>query len=175
MSIAKAGIVTSLNARTTILAAANPLYGRYNTKISVHENINLPAALMSRFDHIFLLLDKPDQDMDADLAKHVAFVHQMSSHPALDFEPYNHEFLRGYIQACQNLEPLIPDDLHNYIVNHYVEKRKQQTQMEVGSMYITPRTLLGVIRTAQAIAKLRFADLVDQDDIDEAMRLIDAC
>ena len=75
VSIAKAGIVTSLNARTTILAAANPLYGRYNTKISVHENINLPAALMSRFDHIFLLLDKPDSDMDAELAKHVAFVH----------------------------------------------------------------------------------------------------
>ena len=65
--------------------------------------------------------------------------------------------------------------MHNYIVNHYVEKRKQQTQMEIGSMYVTPRTLLGVIRTAQAIAKLRFADLVDQDDIDEAMRLIDAC
>lgn len=64
MSIAKAGITTSLNARTSVLAAANPLYGRYNVDKDPSENINLPAALLSRFDLIFLLLDRADVEMD---------------------------------------------------------------------------------------------------------------
>jgi DNA replication licensing factor MCM7 len=71
VSIAKAGITTSLNARASILAAANPLYGRYNNKLTPHENINLPAALLSRFDLIFLLLDLANEDDDIALAKHV--------------------------------------------------------------------------------------------------------
>ena len=76
ISIAKAGITTSLNARTSILAAANPVYGRYNKALKPHENINLPAALLSRFDLIFLLLDKHDTELDTKLAKHVTRVHQ---------------------------------------------------------------------------------------------------
>jgi DNA replication licensing factor MCM7 len=75
VSIAKAGITTSLNARTSILAAANPLYGRYNPTKSPEENINLPKALLSRFDLIFLLLDKHDQVKDEALAIHVTKVH----------------------------------------------------------------------------------------------------
>ena len=58
ISIAKAGILTTLNARTSILAAANPAYGRYNMKRSIQDNINLPAALLSRFDLIWLIADK---------------------------------------------------------------------------------------------------------------------
>jgi DNA replication licensing factor MCM7 len=71
ISIAKAGITTSLNARTSILAAANPVYGRYNKKLAPHENINLSAALLSRFDLIFLLLDLANSEMDTNLARHV--------------------------------------------------------------------------------------------------------
>jgi DNA replication licensing factor MCM7 len=76
ISIAKAGITTSLNARTAILAAANPVYGRYNKNLKPHENINLPAALVSRFDIIFLLLDQADSKLDTELAMHVTSVHQ---------------------------------------------------------------------------------------------------
>jgi DNA replication licensing factor MCM7 len=68
--------VTGEHARTSVLAAANPLYGRYNPKLKPHENINLPAALLSRFDLIFLLLDKIDKEMDKQLAYHVAKVHK---------------------------------------------------------------------------------------------------
>lgn len=64
ISIAKAGITTTLNARSSILAAANPVYGRYNKTISPHRNINMPAALMSRFDLIFILLDSCDLAKD---------------------------------------------------------------------------------------------------------------
>ena len=73
MSIAKAGITTTLNARSAILAAANPLYGRYNTRKSMAQNINLPAALLSRFDLIFLLLDKADPQHDAQVKKYIIF------------------------------------------------------------------------------------------------------
>ena len=86
ISISKAGISTTLNARTSILAAANPLYGRYNPKISPVENINLPAALLSRFDLLFLILDKPTREDDEHLAEHVTYVHMHNTHPEFDFE-----------------------------------------------------------------------------------------
>lgn len=82
VSIAKAGIMTTLNARTCVLAAANPLYGRYNPRAAsdphtaLLRNVNLPAALLSRFDLLFLILDKPDVDTDRLLAEHVTYVHQ---------------------------------------------------------------------------------------------------
>jgi DNA replication licensing factor MCM7 len=130
---------------------------------------------MSRFDHIFLLLDKPNEEIDSELAKHVAFVHQNSTHPALDFDAYSEDFIRAYVAAGKYYEPVIPKNLHTYIVENYIEKRKMQNEMEAGSMYITPRTLLGIIRTAQAHAKIRYSAIVEQEDVDEALRLIDAC
>jgi DNA replication licensing factor MCM7 len=87
ISIAKAGITTTLNARTSVLAAANPIYGRYNPKLSPVENINLPAALLSRFDIMFLILDRPSREDDERLAHHVTHVHMYNSHPVLEHEP----------------------------------------------------------------------------------------
>lgn len=87
ISISKAGITTTLNARTSVLAAANPLYGRYNTKLSPVENINLPAALLSRFDIMFLILDKPTKADDERLAQHVTHVHMFNAHPPLEHDP----------------------------------------------------------------------------------------
>lgn len=87
ISISKAGISTTLNARTSVLAAANPIYGRYNPKISPVENINLPAALLSRFDVMFLILDKPSREDDERLAHHVTHVHMFNTHPTLEHDP----------------------------------------------------------------------------------------
>ncbi len=94
ISISKAGISTTLNARTSILAAANPLYGRYNPKISPVENINLPAALLSRFDLLFLILDKPNREDDEQLATHVTYVHMHNTHPSLDFDVIDPNLIR---------------------------------------------------------------------------------
>ena len=95
ISISKAGISTTLNARTSILAAANPLYGRYNPKVSPVENINLPAALLSRFDLLFLILDKPSRDDDERLAEHVTHVHMFNEHPPLQYEPVDPNIMKS--------------------------------------------------------------------------------
>jgi DNA replication licensing factor MCM7 len=102
ISISKAGISTTLNARTSILAAANPLYGRYNPKVSPVENINLPAALLSRFDLLFLILDKPNKDDDERLAHHVTYVHMFNRHPELDHDPVEPLLMR-FAPTCSFL------------------------------------------------------------------------
>ena len=106
--IAKAGIQTRLNARTSILAAANPLFGRYNTKKSPGENINLPAALLSRFDLLYLIIvyplnsefisqDRPDIESDLNLAQHITSVHRYNKPPKPEYEIYSTDFLKAYI------------------------------------------------------------------------------
>jgi len=123
VSIAKAGITTTLNARTSVLAAANPVYGRYNIKMSAHQNINMPASLLSRFDIIFLLLDKADKDQDALLAHHVGFVHKNKRHPERE-KLFSTEFLRGYVSLAKQYDPTIDLDASQYIQSKYIDKRK---------------------------------------------------
>ena len=180
ISISKAGISTTLNARTSILAAANPIYGRYNPRISPVENINLPAALLSRFDILFLLLDTPTRETDAQLAKHVAYVHMNNRHPDLGtvdgvvFTPHE---VRAYIAQARTFRPVVPEAVSEYLIKTYVRLRDQQRRAEKKGKqfaHTTPRTLLGVVRLAQALARLRFANAVSQDDVDEALRLVES-
>jgi DNA replication licensing factor MCM7 len=173
ISIAKAGITTTLNARTSILAAANPLHGRYNPKRSPRENINLPPALLSRFDLIFLILDTPHIDTDTRLAAHVCQVHRTSRAPqsptSLDISP---ELFRQYISVARQHQPTVPHGLVDYIVGAYVSLRMNDLAHK-DTTFTTPRTLLAVLRLAQALAKVRLSDEVSQADVDEAMRLIE--
>ncbi|KAJ6784851.1 hypothetical protein PWT90_08704 [Aphanocladium album] len=179
ISISKAGISTTLNARTSILAAANPIYGRYNPRISPVENINLPAALLSRFDILFLLLDVPTRESDEQLAKHVAFVHMNNRHPDLGtdnvvFTPHE---VRSYVAQARTYRPVVPESVTEYMIRTYVRMRDQQQRAEKKGKqftHTTPRTLLGIVRLAQALARLRFSNEVTQDDVDEALRLVEA-
>jgi DNA replication licensing factor MCM7 len=177
ISIAKAGITTTLNARTSILAAANPQYGRYNTKRTPSENINLPAALLSRFDLCFLLLDVHDVDRDLKFARHVLHVHTHNEHPPLTFEPVTSEYLRAYIAHARSAEPYVPEALSDYIVSAYVNLREggHERDAETTGAYTTARTLLAILRLSQALARLRLSAEVSQHDIDEAMRLMHMC
>lgn len=175
VSIAKAGITTTLNARTAILAAANPLFGRYNPRLSPTENINLPAALLSRFDLMFLILDRADADNDMALARHVTYVHKHGRHPELDFEPMSPEFIRAYVAQARRVEPWIPEPLTRTIVAEYVAMRQREAEAAKVSntrSVMTARALLSILRMAQALARLRFATEVGQADIDEAIRLV---
>ncbi|KIV94395.1 hypothetical protein PV10_02164 [Exophiala mesophila] len=178
ISISKAGITTTLNARTSILAAANPLYGRYNPRISPVDNINLPAALLSRFDVLFLILDTPSRESDEELANHVCYVHMHNSHPEREgdgviFAP---EEVRQYIAQARTFRPNVPKSVSEYMVGAYVRMRQQQKRDEGGKKHFThtsPRTLLGVLRLSQALARLRFSNEVVNEDVDEALRLIE--
>jgi len=175
ISISKAGISTTLNARTSILAAANPIYGRYNPRISPVDNINLPAALLSRFDILFLLLDTPTRESDEQLAKHVAYVHMNNKHPeAVVFTPHE---VRSYVAQARTYRPVVPQSCSDYMIKTYVRMRDQQQRSEKNGKqftHTTPRTLLGVVRLSQALARLRFSNEVTQDDVDEALRLVEA-
>lgn len=178
ISISKAGITTTLNARTSILAAANPLYGRYNPRVSPVENINLPAALLSRFDVLFLILDTPSRDADEELARHVTHVHIHNSHPQaqegdLIFTPAE---VRQWIARARTFRPVVPKSVSDYLVGAYVRMRQQQKRDESAKRqfsHASPRTLLGVVRLSQALARLRFSDVVVTEDVDEALRLVE--
>ncbi|KAG6877575.1 hypothetical protein C0992_009658 [Termitomyces sp. T32_za158] len=177
ISISKAGISTTLNARTSILAAANPLYGRYNPRVSPVENINLPAALLSRFDLLFLILDKPSRDDDERLAQHVTYVHMHNQHPTLEHDVIDPLIMRHYIAMARTKRPTVPPRVSSYVVDSYVRLRKvskEEEEQNKSHSYTSARTLLGILRLAQALARLRLADVVVREDVDEALRLM-AC
>lgn len=172
ISIAKAGIMTSLNARVSILAAANPAYGRYNPKRSVEANIQLPAALLSRFDLLWLILDKPDRENDLRLAQHITYVHQNCVHPPTQFRPLDMRLIRRYIALCRRKQPRVPKSLTEYIVTAYVELRREARNSR-DMTFTSARNLLAILRLASALARLRLVDTVEKEDVNEAMRLME--
>ncbi|CAL1398694.1 unnamed protein product [Linum trigynum] len=172
VSIAKAGITTSLNARTAVLAAANPAWGRYDMRRSPAENINLPPALLSRFDLLWLILDRADMDADLELARHVVYVHQNKKSPALGFDPLEPSILRAYISAARRFSPYVPRNLEEYIATAYSSIRQEEAKSNAPHSYTTVRTLLSILRISAALARLRFSETVAQSDVDEALRLM---
>lgn len=172
ISIAKAGIMTSLNARVSILAAANPAYGRYNPKKSVEQNIQLPAALLSRFDILWLIQDKADRENDLRLAQHITYVHQHNIQPPTQFTPLDMKLMRRYIALCKKKQPTVPENLADYITGAYVEMRKEARNNK-DTTFTSARTLLAVLRLSTALARLRLADAVEKEDVNEAMRLME--
>lgn len=175
VSIAKAGIMTSLNARVSILAAANPAFGRYNIKRSAEANIQLPAALLSRFDLLWLIRDRCDSENDLRLAQHVTYVHQHSRPPKPQFETLDTKLISHYISACKLKLPVVPEALTDYIVGVYVQMRQEARGSKggVNQTFTSPRTLLALLRLSTALARLRLAGVVEKEDVNEAMRLME--
>jgi DNA replication licensing factor MCM7 len=178
ISISKAGINTTLNARTSILAAANPAQSRYNKQKSASENINLPPALLSRFDLLYLLLDEHKVEQDEKLAAHILYVHRAGRQPELTHEPLDTNLIRQYIAKSIRYEPVVPGRLQEFIVGAYVQKRRQahdfQKTQNGDFVYTQPRTLLAILRMSQALARLRFSNVVHEEDVCEALRLMDS-
>lgn len=176
VSVAKAGIITTLNARTSILASANPIGSKYNPDLSVIQNIDLPPTLLSRFDLVYLMLDKVDSRADRQLARHLASMYlEDTPENASAYEVLPVEFLTVYISyAKEHIHPVILPEAKRELVDAYVEMRKMGDDIRANEKRITATTrqLESMIRLSEAHAKMRLSRYVNKDDVKEAVRLI---
>lgn len=172
ISIAKAGIQATLNARTSILAAANPVGGRYNRKTTLRANINMSAPIMSRFDLFFVVLDECNEQIDDHLARHIVGIHQLKDEAV---EPeFSTEQLQRYIRFARLFQPVFTDEAKVTLVERYKELRSDDAQGGIGrnSYRITVRQLESLVRLSEAIAKACCVDQISPEFVDEAYRLL---
>lgn len=168
VSMAKAGILATLPARTSVLASANPIDSRYNPSKSVVENIQLPPTLLSRFDLIYLILDQPNEHQDRQLAQHLVGLYYET--PNVVQPPMDHALLRDYIDyARQHIHPQLSDEASNQLLESYLEMRARGAAARTISA--TPRQLESLVRISEALAKIRYRDTVTRGDVLEAVRL----
>jgi DNA replication licensing factor MCM4 len=174
VSIAKAGIVCTLNARTSILASANPKESRYNPRMSVVQNIELGPTLLSRFDLIYLVLDIPDEARDRKLAKHLVSLYfddaaeKLQLHEIVDMAT-----LSAYVSyARRSVKPQLTEAASNVLVQGYVEMRDMGRQGANKVISATPRQLEAMIRLSEALARMRLSAHVEERDANEALRLM---
>uniref|UniRef100_A0A8C8IDY2 DNA replication licensing factor MCM4 n=1 Tax=Oncorhynchus tshawytscha TaxID=74940 RepID=A0A8C8IDY2_ONCTS len=169
LSIAKAGIICQLNARTSVLAAANPVESQWNPKKTTIENIQLPHTLLSRFDLIFLMLDPQDEAYDRRLAHHLVALYYQSEEQ-IEEEFLDMAVLKDYIAYARTyINPRLNEEASQALIEAYVDMRKIGSGRGMVSAY--PRQLESLIRLAEAHAKVRFSDKVETIDVEEAKRL----
>lgn len=175
VSVAKAGIITTLNARTSILAAANPIGSKYNPRLPIPKNIDLPPTLMSRFDLVYLVLDQVDEAMDRRLAQHLVglYLEDAPASGATDVIPI--ELLTAYLShARANVAPVLTAEASDLLARRYVELRKvgEDPRSAERRITATTRQLESMIRLSEAHARMRLSTVVTAADVEEAHRLI---
>ncbi|TVY25192.1 DNA replication licensing factor [Lachnellula hyalina] len=178
ISIAKAGITTILNARTSVLAAANPIFGRYDDLKTPGENIDFQTTILSRFDMIFIVKDDHDRNRDETIAKHVMNIHK-GGHGAE--EQAESEIpvdkMKRYISYCKSrCAPRLAPEAAEKLSSHFVSIRKQVHTAELeanarSSIPITVRQLEAIIRITESLAKLSLSPIATEQHVDEAIRL----
>ncbi|MEM3353158.1 MAG: minichromosome maintenance protein MCM, partial [Saccharolobus sp.] len=168
VSIAKAGIVAKLNARASVIAAANPKLGRYISERPLSDNINLPPTILSRFDLIFILKDQPSE-LDKELANYIVDVHAGKiQRNIIDIDT-----LKKYIAyARKNIVPKITEEAKNLIVDFFVEMRRKSTESPESPILITPRQLEALIRLSEAYARMALKPLVTREDAERAINIM---
>jgi replicative DNA helicase Mcm len=167
-SVAKGGIVATLNARTSILSAANPIYGKYDPYKNITENVNLPVPLLTRFDLIFIVRDSPDKEKDNLVASHILEIHRDTEHaarPVIDIDLFS-----KYLSYAKQIEPALTPEAIDIIRSYYMDMRRVESE---GMITVTPRQLEGLIRLASARARLLLKDMVDTEDAQRAIYLVD--
>lgn len=171
ISVAKAGIVTKFRAKTAILAAANPRYGRFDQTKNLADQFEISPTLLSRFDLIFPIVDILDEEKDAKLAQHILSAHMNIQASEPETGVLDRDFLRKYISyARQHVFPQLTKAAIEKIKDFYVEMRGQSK--DVGAVAITPRYLEGLVRLAEANAKMRLSMLVEERDAETAISLM---
>jgi len=171
VTISKANVQATLKAETSVLAAANPKFGRFDPYQSIAQQIDLPPTLINRFDIIFTLRDIPDKAKDERIALHVLREHQQDQREAI-IEP---QFFRKYVAyAKQRVHPKISAEASEELRNFYVDLRNRPVSSEAGMkpIPISARQLQALIRMAEASAKIRLRDEVLREDAKEAIELM---
>ncbi|XBW34854.1 hypothetical protein QEN19_000421 [Hanseniaspora menglaensis] len=188
ISVAKAGITTVLNSRTSVLAAANPIYGRYNDAKSPGENIDFQTTILSRFDMIFIVKDTHNEERDRNIANHVMNIHtgrnnENDENRASDGEQSDElslEFFKKYIAYCKTrCAPRLTPDASQRLVSHFVDIRKKVYINEVttkikSTIPITIRQLEAIIRISESLAKMQLNPVATEEHVAEAIRLFQA-
>lgn len=181
VSINKANISATLPARTSVLAAANPIHGRFDEFESIAEQFDLEPALQSRFDLIFTMQDKPEADKDRRIARSQLDSSQAGQRiargEAVDDPttqpPIEPDVLRAYIAHAREIIPVLSEDMKEMIVEQYVSLR--QANDDNGPVPVTPRATEALVRLAEASARLRLSDEVTIEDAKRAARIHQSC
>ncbi|MCX8176421.1 MAG: Minichromosome maintenance protein MCM, partial [Candidatus Bathyarchaeota archaeon] len=168
---AKGGIVATLNARTSILAAANPTHGRYEDRLSVADNINLPVVILSRFDLIFIQRDVPEKTVDEKLSEHILNVHRSGGVAVTP--PIPPDLLRKYINyARAKIHPRLTDEAINHLRQFYL-KMRELSSGEGAPIAITPRQLEALIRITESRARAALREEATKMDAEAAIRIME--
>lgn len=194
ISVAKAGITATLQCRCSMLGAANPKYGRFDDNESLSDQINMPPALLSRFDLIFALTDKPKAETDTRIAEHIIMGHvrgEVRRHEDLsvlddlgvDYKKimedtdklkpvYDREFLRKYVAHSKRYVPVMSKEARKIIQEKYLSIRKLG-EVQGASVPITARQLEAFIRLSEASARIRLSNVVTKEDAERAVRIVE--
>mmetsp|Transcript_25625 Transcript_25625/g.34228 ORF Transcript_25625/g.34228 Transcript_25625/m.34228 type:complete len:288 (-) Transcript_25625:129-992(-) len=175
ISIAKAGITTILNSRTSVLAAANPLYGRYDDLKHAAEQIDFQSSILSRFDAIFIVRDQRLEALDKKIASHVINLHMNKINTETNSE-INLDLLKKYLTyAKMKVFPRLSDEAGAMLQSMYVTDRaaskEQQVSKKTNGIPITVRQLEAIIRLSESIARMHLQPIVKKEHCLEAHRL----
>ncbi|PIV70301.1 MAG: cell division protein [Euryarchaeota archaeon CG01_land_8_20_14_3_00_38_12] len=195
ISVAKAGITATLHSRCALLGAANPKFGRFDTYTPISEQIDMPPALLSRFDLIFSIEDKPETKKDTEMAEHILRLHyageigmhrqrkENGKYSAEDEEiamkcvepEITPVVLRKYIAySKRHVFPVITKEAETALKDYYLNLRRQGEE-ENAPVPITPRQLEAFVRLSEASAKMRLNNEITREDADRAIRIMDYC
>ena len=190
VSVAKAGITASLQCRCSVLGIANPKYGRFDSDQPLAEQIDLPPALLSRFDLIFALIDRPNPDRDRSIAEHICRGHQRAgalkhAHEGNeeadailmnteDLTPvYDRDQVRKYLLYARLCHPILTSEATEAMVTRYLSIRAMSdVRNGAATVPITPRQMEAYIRLAEASAKLRISKRVEAQDAQRAVDIV---
>jgi DNA replication licensing factor MCM6 len=173
ISISKAGINATLSARACVLAAANPIGGRYDKSRTLKANLTIGAALMSRFDLFYIVLDESDEHVDTKIANHIVSVHQQKEGALVD-QHFTLDQMQLYVRyAKQHCRPEFTAESEAEIVAHYRRLRQADVVGHGKSSYrITVRQLESLVRLSEAMARLHLDPIVRVRYVNEAYRLL---
>ena len=170
ISITKAGIQATLNARTSILAAANPILGRYDKSKTLRYNVNISPPIMSRFDLFFVVVDECDEFADNAIARHIVSVHQNKDNVVESEFPYQQ--LQRYIRFARTIKPQLTKDAAEALRKNYVKLRSNDLSYQKSSYRITVRQLESLIRLSEALARVHCNVDITEEYVNEAARLL---